>query len=233
MLPPMRPSPIMPSVPMALLRPTTGPTSPQDRSTTGPLQRRPGRPAISHPDHAGVPDQIGSALAFRGIPLQSAYCGAKHGLNGFLDSVRAELVHEKSAVRITSVHLPAVNSPQFEQVLNKTGKHGQPVPPIYQPQVAADAVRWAADIRSVGRCGSASPLSARSGEAGSLRACSISTSVVPATPASRPSSCGRQAFSRHHGTVLAGTLVAGLTAAGALWSLGAGQQPSVNPEELA
>lgn len=94
------------------------------------------------PRDRGQVIQVGSALAFRGIPLQSAYCTSKHGLNGVLDSVRAELLHDKSAVRVGSVHLPAVNTPQFDVVRNKLGRKGQPVPPIYQPEVAADAIVW-------------------------------------------------------------------------------------------
>lgn len=94
------------------------------------------------PRGSGQVIQVGSALAFRGIPLQSAYCTAKHGLNGFLDSVRAELRHEGSSVRVGTVHLPAMNTPQFDVVRNKLGHKGQPVPPIYQPEVAARAVVW-------------------------------------------------------------------------------------------
>jgi NAD(P)-dependent dehydrogenase (short-subunit alcohol dehydrogenase family) len=86
--------------------------------------------------------QIGSALAFRGIPLQAAYCTSKHGLNGFYDALRAELHHQKSGLHVSSVHLPAVNTPQFDVVRNKLGHHGQPVPPIYQPEVAARAAVW-------------------------------------------------------------------------------------------
>ena len=86
--------------------------------------------------------QIGSALAFRGIPLQSAYCTAKHGVNGFYDSLRSELIHDGSDVRVSLLHLPAINTPQFRMVRNKLGHHGQPVPPIFQPEVAADAAVW-------------------------------------------------------------------------------------------
>jgi hypothetical protein len=89
--------------------------------------------------------QVGSALAYRGIPLQSAYCGAKHAIQGFHDSLRCELLHDKSNVRVTMVQMPAVNTPQFDWVLSKLPKHPQPVPPIYQPEVAADAVVYAAD----------------------------------------------------------------------------------------
>ena len=87
--------------------------------------------------------QVGSALAYRAIPLQSAYCGAKHAIRGFTDSVRTELMHEQSRVWITSVHLPAMNTPQFEWCRNKLSHHPQPVPPIYQPEVAAEAIVWA------------------------------------------------------------------------------------------
>lgn len=89
--------------------------------------------------------QIGSALAYRGIPLQSAYCGAKHAIQGFTESVRAELIHDKSNVKITMVQLPAVNTPQFSWVKSRLPHKAQPVPPIYQPEVIADAVTWVAD----------------------------------------------------------------------------------------
>lgn len=89
--------------------------------------------------------QVGSALGSRSIPLQSAYCGAKHAVNGFTSSVRTELLHEKSRVCITVVQMPAVNTPQFSWVLSKLPNHPQPVPPIYQPEVAARAVLFAAD----------------------------------------------------------------------------------------
>jgi NAD(P)-dependent dehydrogenase (short-subunit alcohol dehydrogenase family) len=89
--------------------------------------------------------QVGSALGYRGIPLQSAYCGAKHAINGFTESVRTELLHEKSDVHITIVQMPAVNTPQFSWVLSRLPNHPQPVPPIYQPEVAARGVLYAAD----------------------------------------------------------------------------------------
>ena len=87
---------------------------------------------------------VGSALAYRGIPLQSAYCGAKHATQGMFDSVRSELLHNKSNVKITMVQLPAVNTPQFNWVRSKLPKKAQPVPPIFQPEVAADAIYFAA-----------------------------------------------------------------------------------------
>lgn len=89
--------------------------------------------------------QIGSALAYRGIPLQSAYCGAKHAIQGFTESLRAELIHEKSPIKVTMVQLPAVNTPQFGWVKNRLPHQAQPVPPIYQPEVIADGVTYVAD----------------------------------------------------------------------------------------
>ena len=89
--------------------------------------------------------QVGSALGGRAIPLQSAYCGAKHATNGFTESVRTELLHENSNVHITIVQMPAVNTPQFSWVLSRLPRHPQPVPPIYQPEIAARAVAYAAD----------------------------------------------------------------------------------------
>lgn len=86
---------------------------------------------------------VGSALAYRGIPLQSAYCGAKHGVQGLFDALRAELIHDGSNVRITMVQLPGLNTPQFRWVKNKLKWESQPIPPIYQPEVAADAIVWA------------------------------------------------------------------------------------------
>jgi NAD(P)-dependent dehydrogenase (short-subunit alcohol dehydrogenase family) len=89
--------------------------------------------------------QVGSALGERAIPLQAAYCGAKHAINGFTSSLRCELMHENCPVRVTVVQLPAVNTPQFSWARCKLPYHPQPVPPIYQPEVAAQAVLYAAD----------------------------------------------------------------------------------------
>jgi NAD(P)-dependent dehydrogenase (short-subunit alcohol dehydrogenase family) len=89
--------------------------------------------------------QVGSALAYRGIPLQTAYCGAKHAIQGFHEALRCELLHERSKVRVTMVQMPAVNTPQFSWVLSRLPRHAQPVPPIYQPELAARAVRYAAE----------------------------------------------------------------------------------------
>src|SRR5256885_13775442 len=97
------------------------------------------------PRDRGTVVQVGSALAYRGIPLQSAYCGSKHAIQGFHESLRCELLHEGSNVRVTMVQLPAVNTPQFSWVLSRLPKHAQPVPPIYQPELAARAVLHAAD----------------------------------------------------------------------------------------
>jgi NADP-dependent 3-hydroxy acid dehydrogenase YdfG len=95
------------------------------------------------PRNRGTIVQVGSALAERSIPLQSAYCGAKHAVRGFTDSIRSELIHDKSRVRITMVHLPGMNTPQFEWVKSRLERKAQPVPPIFQPEVAADAILWA------------------------------------------------------------------------------------------
>jgi NAD(P)-dependent dehydrogenase (short-subunit alcohol dehydrogenase family) len=89
--------------------------------------------------------QVGSALSERSIPLQSAYCGAKHAINGFTESLRTELIHDGSNIHITVVQMPAVNTPQFSWVLSRLPRHPQPVPPIYQPEVAARGVVFAAD----------------------------------------------------------------------------------------
>ena len=104
------------------------------------------REALSRmlPRDRGTIVQVGSALGERSIPLQSAYCGAKHAVNGFTSAVRTELMHRKSNVRITVVQMPAVNTPQFSWVLSRLPRHPQPVPPIYQPEVAARAVVHAA-----------------------------------------------------------------------------------------
>lgn len=88
--------------------------------------------------------QIGSALSYRSIPLQSAYCAAKHALMGFTDSLRSELIHEKSAIKVSMVHLPAFNTPQFLWARNHTGRKAQPLPPIHDPALAAEAVIWTA-----------------------------------------------------------------------------------------
>jgi short-subunit dehydrogenase len=99
------------------------------------------------PRDRGTVVQVGSALSYRAIPLQSAYCGAKFAVRGFTDSVRTELLHEGSKVWITMVQLPAVNTPQFSWGRTKLPKHPQPVPPIFEPEVAAEAVYWAAHHR--------------------------------------------------------------------------------------
>jgi NAD(P)-dependent dehydrogenase (short-subunit alcohol dehydrogenase family) len=96
------------------------------------------------PRDRGVIVQVGSALAYRGIPLQSAYCAAKHAIQGFHDSLRSELIHDKSNVRVTMVQLPAMNTPQFSWVKSRLPRKPQPVPPIYQPEIGADAVLFAA-----------------------------------------------------------------------------------------
>jgi NAD(P)-dependent dehydrogenase (short-subunit alcohol dehydrogenase family) len=97
------------------------------------------------PRDRGVIVQVGSALAYRGIPLQAAYCGAKHAIQGFIDSLRCELLHDHSNVRITMIQMPALNTPQFSWVKSRLPNKPQPVPPIFQPEVAAQAIVWAVD----------------------------------------------------------------------------------------
>jgi len=97
------------------------------------------------PRDRGAIVQVGSALAYRGIPLQTAYCGSKHALQGFHESLRTELLHDRSNVHVTMVQMPAVNTPQFSWVLSRLPDQAQPVAPIYQPEVAAQAVLYAAD----------------------------------------------------------------------------------------
>jgi NAD(P)-dependent dehydrogenase (short-subunit alcohol dehydrogenase family) len=96
------------------------------------------------PRDRGTIVQVSSALAFRAIPLQSAYCAAKHAIKGFTESLRAELLHDDSGVRVTMVHMPALNTPQFEWVKSRLPYRAQPVPPIFQPEVGARAVVYAA-----------------------------------------------------------------------------------------
>jgi NAD(P)-dependent dehydrogenase (short-subunit alcohol dehydrogenase family) len=105
------------------------------------------RVALSHlrPRNHGVVVQVGSALAFRGIPLQAAYCGAKHAIKGFTESVVTELRHEHSKVRVCMVQLPAVNTPQFDWNDSEFDQHPMPVKPIFQPEVPARAVRYVAE----------------------------------------------------------------------------------------
>ena len=87
---------------------------------------------------------VGSALAYRSVPLQAIYCGAKSAIRGFTDSLRSEIIHDELAIKITMVDLPAVNTPQFDWALNKMGKRAQPVAPIFQPEVPARAILFAA-----------------------------------------------------------------------------------------
>jgi NAD(P)-dependent dehydrogenase (short-subunit alcohol dehydrogenase family) len=96
------------------------------------------------PRNRGTIVQVGSALSYRAIPLQAAYCGAKFAIRGFTDSIRTELLHDKSKVRITMVQLPGVNTTQFNWCRSKLPEHPMPVPPIYQPEVPAEAIYWAA-----------------------------------------------------------------------------------------
>jgi short-subunit dehydrogenase len=91
--------------------------------------------------------QVGSAMAYRSIPLQTAYCGAKHAIKGFTEAVRTELLHEKSKVHITIVEMPAINTPQFEWAATTLDRHPRPMAPVFQPEVAAEAVVWAAHAK--------------------------------------------------------------------------------------
>jgi NAD(P)-dependent dehydrogenase (short-subunit alcohol dehydrogenase family) len=101
--------------------------------------------ARMRPRDRGVIINIGSAMAYRAIPLQSAYCGAKHAIKGFTESVMCELAHEKSNVKLCMVQLPALNTPQFSWNLNKMRRHPMPVPPIFQPELAAKAIVFVAE----------------------------------------------------------------------------------------
>jgi short-subunit dehydrogenase len=99
------------------------------------------------PSNRGVIIQVGSALAYRGIPLQASYCAAKHAIQGFCDSLRCELLHDRSNVRLTMVQMPALNTPQFSWVKSRLPRKAQPVPPIFQPEIAAEAIVWASHHR--------------------------------------------------------------------------------------
>ena len=96
------------------------------------------------PRNRGHVVQVGSALAYRGIPLQAAYCASKHAIQGFTESLRSELLHDRSDVQLTMVQMPALNTPQFGWVRSRLPRKAQPVPPIFQPEVAAEAIYWAA-----------------------------------------------------------------------------------------
>jgi NAD(P)-dependent dehydrogenase (short-subunit alcohol dehydrogenase family) len=93
--------------------------------------------------NTGVIVQVGSTLAYRGIPLQAPYCSTKHGIQGFVDSLRPELLRDCPGVKVTMVQLPALNTPQFSWVRTRLPRHPQPVPPIFQPEVTAEAIVWA------------------------------------------------------------------------------------------
>ena len=162
------------------------------------------------PRDRGTIVQVGSALGYRAIPLQSAYCGAKHAVNGFTESVRCELLHDDSNVRITVVQMPAVNTPQFSWVRSRLPRQPQPVPPIYQPEVAAQGVVFAADHPDrkeywVGGSTAATIF----GPEVRRRRCSTATWPAPATtrsrrsrrptPASRPT-CGSRSTRRRAAT---------------------------------
>jgi hypothetical protein len=100
-----------------------------------------------YPRNQGMIIQVGSALAHRSIPLQSAFCGAKRAIAGFTDSIRTELLHDKKNIHLTMVQLPAMNTPQFDWCKSKMSRHPQPVPPIFEPEVAEHGVVWASRHR--------------------------------------------------------------------------------------
>ena len=133
--------------------------------------------------NAGTIVNVGSALAYRSVPLQSVYCGAKAAIRGFTDSLRSEIIHDKLAVHLTTVDLPAVNTPQFDWALNKMGMKAKPVAPIFEPEVPARAIFFAA-THGGGRSGSVSPRSRRYSPTGSRPAGSTAISRPPAIPAS-------------------------------------------------
>ena len=97
--------------------------------------------------NCGTIINVGSALAYRAVPLQSIYCGAKFAIRGFTDSLRSEIIHDRLKVHLCMVDLPAMNTPQFDWALNKMGKKAKPVAPIFQPEVAARAIYFAASHR--------------------------------------------------------------------------------------
>ena len=99
------------------------------------------------PRDSGSIVQVGSAMAYRGIPLQAPYCGAKHAIKGFVESLRTELRHKGSNVHVGMVQLPGLNTPQFDHGRSKMPRHPMPVPPIYEPEVAAQAIVWASEHR--------------------------------------------------------------------------------------
>ncbi len=105
--------------------------------------------ALRHmlPRDRGMIIQVGSALAYRGIPLQAAYCASKHAIVGFTESLRTELLHDGRHIHVTMVHLPAMNTPQFEWVRSRLDHKAQPVPPIFAPEVAARAIVWSSQHR--------------------------------------------------------------------------------------
>ena len=139
------------------------------------------------PRNSGTIVQVGSALAYRGIPLQTAYCGAKHAIQGFHESLRCELLHERSGIKVTMVQLPAVNTPQFSWLLSKLPRHAQPVPPIYQPEVAAAAVAARrASTRAGASTGSGLPPWPPWRRTRSRPGCWTATSPGPGSAPSRP-----------------------------------------------
>ena len=154
----------------------------------GYVSRHARRAAADAPRDRGTIVQVGSALAYRGIPLQSAYCAAKHAIRAFTDSLRCELIHDGSHVRLTMVQMPALNTPQFGWVKSRLPREPQPVPPIFQPEVAADAIVYAARTTRGASSGRLADRRRRSSATRSPRRSPITTSRDTATTASRPTS---------------------------------------------
>ena len=143
--------------------------------------------ALQHmlPRDRGTIVQVGSALAYRSIPLQSAYCGSKHAIHGFTESLRCELLHDRSRVQVTMVQMPAMNTPQFSWVRSKVPRHPQPVAPVYQPEVGAVRSSSPPIILTGTTTTSACPRHSRSSGTKWHRDSSIGTSPPPTTACSR------------------------------------------------
>ena len=141
--------------------------------------------SVMRPRNRGVIVNVCSAMSYRAIPLQSAYCGAKHAVKGFTESVMTELLHEGSDVKVAMIQLPGLNTPQFNWNLNKMPKHPMPVAPVFQPELPAKGIASWPSIPVVATCGLASRRPTRSSASGSPRGCSTSTLPRRASPANR------------------------------------------------
>ena len=156
------------------------------------------------PRNRGAIVQVGSALGARAIPLQSAYCGAKHAINGFTESVRTELMHEHSNIHITVAQMPAVNTPQFSWVLSRLPRHPQPVPPIYQPISPPARSSSPPNTPPANSTGSAPAPPPPSSDRNSPPQYWTATSPAPATPPNKPGKASTRTArttSTNHSTV--------------------------------